>query len=431
MSNVAYYFDDEIGTFFYGQYHPMKPLRMKITHEMLRAYEVLPKLKRMIPEEHEEFVKKIDFTKFHTDEYIDFLMNVTPENMSQKPEQIIYYSIGEDCPIFEGLGEFCRMSGTGSVLGAHFINEGWSDVSINWCGGLHHAKRNEAIGFCYLNDCVLAILELLTHFQRVMYIDIDVHHGDGVEEAFFTTDRVLTCSFHKYGDYFPGTGSINDIGADKGKYYAVNFPCYEGMDDDSFEYIFKKTVENCVEKFKPQAIVLQGGTDSLSGDRLGCFNLSVKGHSIGVRYVKTLGIPYMLLGGGGYTLRNVPRAWTYESALALGIELEDKMPKHEYLEYFYPEYKIHMPVSNMENVNTPEYLNSILEQIDNHLKCIHISNPEYELNKGFVDPSPVKDFNPKDNEQEYIDKHPDEKFNEHTTTNPLKNVGAFDDDNNK
>ena len=208
MSNVAYYFDDEIGTFFYGQYHPMKPLRMKITHEMLRAYDILPKFKRIIPEDHSDFVKKIDFTKFRTDEYIDFLMNVTPENMSQKTEQIIYYSIGEDCPIFEGLGDFCRMSGTGSVLGAHFINEGWSDVSINWSGGLHHAKRNEAIGFCYLNDCVLAILELLTHFQRVMYIDIDVHHGDGVEEAFFTTDRVLTCSFHKYGDYFPGTGSI-------------------------------------------------------------------------------------------------------------------------------------------------------------------------------------------------------------------------------
>ena len=174
--------------------------------------------------------------------------------------------------------------------------------------------------------------------------------------------------------------------------------------------------------------MLQGGTDSLSGDRLGCFNLSVKGHSIGVRYVKTLGIPYMLLGGGGYTLRNVPRAWTYESAQSVGIELEDKMPKHEYLEYFYPEYKIHMPVSNMENVNTPEYLNSILEQIDNHLKCIHISNPDYELNKGFVDPSPVKDFNPKDNEQEYIDNHPDEKFNEKNNTNPVKNVGNFDDD---
>ena len=426
MSRIAYYFNEEVGNFYYGPFHPMKPLRMKITHEMLKAYEILPKFNRIIPEDYPEFVNKIDFTNFHSDEYISFLMSVTPENMNNMAEQLLYYSIGDDCPVFDGLGEFCKISGTGSVLGAHFINEGWADTSINWSGGLHHAKRSEAIGFCYLNDCVLAILELLTKYQRVMYIDIDVHHGDGVEEAFFTTDRVLTCSFHKWGDYFPGTGSINDVGHGKGKYYAVNFPCSEGMDDISFEYIFKKTVGNCVEKFKPQAIVLQGGTDSLSGDRLGCFNLSIVGHSVGVRYVKSLGIPYMLLGGGGYTLRNVPRAWTNESALALGIELEDKMPKHDFIEYFYPEYRLNMPVSNMENVNTPEYLNGIIEQIDNHLKNIHISNPDYNLNKGFVDPSPVKDYNPKDIEQEFIDNNQDKKIKEKEGKNLIHQEG-FDD----
>ena len=235
MSRIAYYFNEEVGNFYYGPFHPMKPLRMKITHEMLKAYEILPKFNRIIPEDYPEFVNKIDFTNFHSDEYISFLMTVTPENMNNMAEQLLYYSIGDDCPVFDGLGEFCKISGTGSVLGAHFINEGWADTSINWSGGLHHAKRSEAIGFCYLNDCVLAILELLTKYQRVMYIDIDVHHGDGVEEAFFTTDRVLTCSFHKWGDYFPGTGSINDVGHGKGKYYAVNFPCSEGMDDISFE----------------------------------------------------------------------------------------------------------------------------------------------------------------------------------------------------
>ena len=297
MSKVAYYFNKEVGNFYYGPYHPMKPFRMKITHEMLKAYGVLPKFKHIIPEDHPEFVKKIDFTNFHSDEYINFLMTVSPENMNQMTEQLLYYSIGDDCPVFEGLGDFCRISGTGSLLGAHYINEGWSHTSINWSGGLHHAKRSEAVGFCYLNDCVLAILELLTKHQRVLYIDIDVHHGDGVEEAFFCTDRVMTCSFHKYGDYFPGTGSINDIGYGKGKYYAVNFPCYEGMDDISFEYVFTKTINNIVEKFKPEAIVLQGGTDSLLGDRLGCVNLSIKGHSIGARHVKTLGIPFMMLGG--------------------------------------------------------------------------------------------------------------------------------------
>ena len=83
-----------------------------------------------------------------------------------------------------------------------------ADIAINWAGGLHHAKKSEASGFCYVNDIVLAILELLKYHQRVLYIDIDIHHGDGVEEAFYTTDRVMTVSFHKYGEYFPGTGDL-------------------------------------------------------------------------------------------------------------------------------------------------------------------------------------------------------------------------------
>lgn len=111
----------------------------------------------------------------------------------------------------------------------------------------------------------------------MLYIDIDIHHGDGVEEAFYLTDRVMTCSFHKYKDYFPGTGHLDDIGSQNGKYHAVNFPLSEGLDDDSFVYIFKPVLTNIMETFRPEAVVLQCGADSLSGDRLGCFNLSIKG----------------------------------------------------------------------------------------------------------------------------------------------------------
>lgn len=92
----------------------------------------------------------------------------------------------------------------GSVAAAVKLNKQASEICINWGGGLHHAKKSEASGFCYVNDIVLGILELLKYHQRVLYIDIDVHHGDGVEEAFYTTDRVMTVSFHKYGEYFPG-----------------------------------------------------------------------------------------------------------------------------------------------------------------------------------------------------------------------------------
>ena len=99
------------------------------------------------------------------------------------------------------------------------------DIAINWAGGLHHAKKCEASGFCYVNDIVVGILELLKYHNRVLYIDIDVHHGDGVEEAFYTTNRVMTVSFHRYGEgFFPGTGDLMDIGCGEGKYYSLNVP---------------------------------------------------------------------------------------------------------------------------------------------------------------------------------------------------------------
>jgi histone deacetylase 1/2 len=122
---------------------------------------------------------------------------------------------------------------------AQRLASGAADITINWAGGLHHAKKREASGFCYINDIVLGILELLRTYPRVLYIDIDCHHGDGVEEAFYTTDRVMTCSFHKFGEYFPGTGTQEDRGRGKGKGYAINVPLKDGITDDAFQSVFE------------------------------------------------------------------------------------------------------------------------------------------------------------------------------------------------
>ena len=112
---------------------------------------------------------------------------------------------------------------------------GKADIAINWAGGLHHAKKREASGFCYVNDIVLCILELLLIYPRVIYLDIDVHHGDGVEEAFFTTNRVMTVSFHQYGEeFFPGSGSIDSIGEASGRHYSINVPLKPGITDDQY-----------------------------------------------------------------------------------------------------------------------------------------------------------------------------------------------------
>ena len=257
--------------------------------------------------------------------------------------QLQRFNVGEDCPVFDGLFEFCQLYTSGSIGGAVRLNQQWSDVVINWAGGLHHAKKSEASGFCYVNDCVLGILELLKRHQRVLYIDIDIHHGDGVEEAFYTTNRVMTVSFHKFGEYFPGTGDAHDVGYDEGKNYAINFPLHDGMDDASFKSIFEPIIGKIMEVFAPGAVVLQCGADSLSGDRLGCFNLSLKGHADCVKYVMTFGVPMLVLGGGGYTLRNVPRVWTYETSVLLGTEVKDVLPYNDYFEYYGPDYRLHMP----------------------------------------------------------------------------------------
>ena len=352
---VCYYYDGDIGNYYYGQGHPMKPHRIRMTHNLVLNYGLYRKMEIYRPHK----AAQEDMTKFHSDEYVKFLKNIRPDNINEYNKLMSRFNVGEDCPVFDGLYEFCQISAGGSIAGALKLNKMASDIAINWGGGLHHAKKSEASGFCYVNDIVLAILELLKYHQRVLYIDIDVHHGDGVEEAFYTTDRVMTVSFHKYGEYFPGTGDLRDIGAGKGKYYAVNFPLRDGIDDDVYETIFQPVMAKVMEIYRPNAVVLQCGADSLTGDRLGCFNLTLKGHGKCVEYMRSFNVPLLILGGGGYTIRNVARAWTYETSLALGVDISNELPYNDYFEYYGPDFKLHISPSNMNNQNSNEYLEKI------------------------------------------------------------------------
>ncbi|CAI8013216.1 Probable histone deacetylase 1-B, partial [Geodia barretti] len=230
----------------------------------------------------------------------------------------------------------------------------------------------------------------IKYHQRVLYIDIDIHHGDGVEEAFYTTDRVMTVSFHKYGEYFPGTGDLKDVGAEKGKYYAVNFPLRDGVDDESYEMIFKPVMAKVMEVYRPSAVVLQCGADSLAGDRLGCFNLSLKGHAECVDFIRRYNLPLLLLGGGGYTIRNVARCWTYFPSPLLHPEL----PYNDYFEYYGPDFKLHISPTNMTNQNTPEYLNKIKARLFENLRLIpHApSVPMQSIPEDMIqDPEPTED----------------------------------------
>ncbi|CAI4218547.1 unnamed protein product [Parascedosporium putredinis] len=354
---VAYFYDDDIGYYAYPVGHPMKPHRIRLAHNLIMHYN----LYRQMEVYRAKPATKMEMTQFHTDEYIDFLQKVTPDNMDAYQKEQGKYNVGDDCPVIDGLFEFCGISAGASMEGAARLNRQKCDIAVNWAGGLHHAKKSEASGFCYVNDIVLGILELLRFNKRVLYIDIDVHHGDGVEEAFYTTDRVMTVSFHKYGEYFPGTGELRDIGIGQGKHYAVNFPLRDGIDDMSYKSIFEPVISKVMEFYQPDVVVLQCGSDSLSGDRLGCFNLSMRGHANCVAFVKSFHKPTLVLGGGGYTMRNVSRTWAYETGVVLGKEneMDPNIPFNEYYAYYGPDYQLDVRPSNMENANSPEYLEKI------------------------------------------------------------------------
>jgi len=409
---VAYFYDAEIGNFYYGPGHPMKPHRIRMCHNLLLNYRLYEKMDVFRPQPATER----DMTKFHADDYVQFLKMITPQNMHDNIKQLQRFNVGEDCPVFDGLYDFCQLSAGGSIGGAVKLNMQKADIAVNWAGGLHHAKKCEASGFCYVNDIVLAILELLKVHQRVLYVDIDIHHGDGVEEAFYTTDRVMTVSFHKYGEYFPGTGDSKDIGAKGGKYYSVNFPLRDGIDDETYKSIFEPVMRKVMEQYQPGAVFLQCGADSLVGDRLGTFNLSIKGHGRCVEFMKSFGKPLLVVGGGGYTIRNVARCWAYETALALDEQLRNELPYNDYYEYFAPDHHLHISPSNMENLNSPDYLNKIKERIFENLRHVPPA-PGVQIG-GSAETAPrdpMIDEDDKDEDKEDPDSKP--------SRNPLKQAG--------
>ncbi|KAH0791487.1 acetylpolyamine aminohydrolase [Histomonas meleagridis] len=362
---VAYFYDEEIGNFYYDEKHPMKPVRVRMTHDLVLAYGLHKHLQVFRPRR----ATPVEMMRFHSPEYIKFLQTATPENCQNNIQDCTKYCIGYDCPIFDDLFEYCQISAGGSISGAQRLNSGLCDIAINWAGGLHHAKKEAPSGFCYVADCVLGIMELLKYNPRVMYIDIDIHHGDGVEEAFYDSDRVLTVSFHKFSeDFFPGTGHVFDVGAGLGKYYAVNVPLRDGMTDDAYAAIFKPVIKHLIDWFRPTAILLQCGSDSLVGDRLGYFNLSTYGHGACVAYVKSFGIPMLVVGGGGYTKTSVARCWAYETSILVDQEISNDLPETDYYNFYRPSYKLHLVPEKKRNMNSPEYLENLFMHVIENLR---------------------------------------------------------------
>lgn len=371
----SFFYNPLFPTFYFGLHHPMKPFRIALVNELILAYGLDEHLNYYTPRD----ATFQDMSLYHTPDYVRFLKNITPETLSKFQDLAKRYNITEDCPVFSGLYDYCSMTVGASVSACAHLNHGMCNVALNWMGGFHHAKASEASGFCYMNDLVLGILELLKVHDRVLYVDIDIHAGDGVEEAFYTTNRVLTLSFHKYDtDFFPGTGNLFDNGADQGKGYAINFPLKDAIDDDTFIYIFGSVIKEVMCCYDPHAVVLQCGADSLAGDRLGVFNVTLKGHGECVKilhqYAQAKGIPLLLTGGGGYTARSAAKCWTYETSLVCNQVLSEQIPANQFYEYYGPDYSLLVPRINLPNQNTKQDIEQKLAHIRQKLREIQPAN---------------------------------------------------------
>ncbi|KFD70768.1 hypothetical protein M514_01279, partial [Trichuris suis] len=349
---VCYFYDDEVATFYYGAKHPMKPRRIGMTHDLVMNYG----LYRDIAVYRPRRATLEEMARFHAKDYLESMKTLCPIPEDMLSEKATRYNLHGDCPIFAGMNTFSSISAGGTLGCAYMLNTKQADIAINWAGGLHHAKKAEASGFCYINDVVLGILELLKYHERVLYVDIDCHHGDGVEEAFYATDRVLT-----------------HIGVGEGTLFAVNVPFRSGINDDAYVGVFEPVITHVVRRFQPDVVVLQCGADSLAGDRLGGLNLTLKGHGQCVEFIRKLNIPLLMLGGGGYTVRNVARCWANETAIAVGKQLPNHLPPGLYYEHYAPNYQLQISPLDIRNNNTDEYLNDVTARVLENIESIEIA----------------------------------------------------------
>jgi acetoin utilization protein AcuC len=233
-----------------------------------------------------------------------------------------------DNPIFPGLLDWSLLVTGATLQAVDFVAEGKGEIAFNIAGGLHHAMRSRASGFCYLNDPVIGIMRLLSRGKRVAYIDIDAHHGDGVQKAFYGTNRVLTVSLHEAGyTLFPGTGFENEVGEGEGEGYSVNlpFPSYTG--DEVYLWAFEEVVPELVQTFKPDVVVTQLGVDTFYDDPLTNLRVTILGYEKILKRIMALAPRWVALGGGGYSVFNVARAWTLGWAVMNEIELKDELPE--------------------------------------------------------------------------------------------------------
>lgn len=334
---TAFIYSDDFEKFAYHDSHPLKPIRFKLTYELARAYGLFRSF-------HHRLVKAKpctvdDLILVHSIEYIEAVEHAAVE--IPEWDRLRYGLDTPDNPIIPQAYEWSLLAVGASLQAAKLVESGQAEIAMNIAGGQHHAGRNRASGFCYFNDVAVVIQYLLDKGHRVAYIDIDAHHGDGVQEIFYKTDKVLTISLHESGHYtFPGTGFERELGIEEGEGFSVNIPLLPESDDDVLWYAFYEIVPALLEGFKPDVLVTQLGVDTFRSDPLAALNVTTNGFCRVIDELKQLSPgKWIALGGGGYNVLNVPRAWTLAWAIMSEEDIPNTLPRsyHKLLRKTLPE----------------------------------------------------------------------------------------------
>jgi len=251
---------------------------------------------------------RVCLEKFHKPSYLHHLKKASDGALSPRE-----YGMGlgtPDCPVFPGMYEYAVLASGATVTGAKLILEGKVGIAFNPSGGYHHAGPEQASGSCYINDVVLGIITLTEAGRKVLFLDVDVHHCDGVQDAFYRRKDVMTISMHESGrTLFPGTGFEEETGEGEGKGYSVNLPMPVGTDDEAYLKAFNEAVFPLMKAYDPDVVVMELGMDSLSGDPLAHLSLTNNAYAEIVEKVMTLNKPILATGGGGYNVENTTRGW--------------------------------------------------------------------------------------------------------------------------
>lgn len=349
--------------------------RASMVHELIAAYSLLTSPNIVVISSRP--ASKSQLLSFHTESYLanlDLTENVSSGDADDScildTSNLEEFGLAYDCPAMSNMSTFVKEVVGSTLTALNALHLGRVSIAINWFGGWHHGKRDEASGFCYTNDIVIGILWLLNQgYRRVLYVDFDLHHGDAVEDAFAHTDKVFTLSIHKYETgFFPSTGSLKDTGCGKGKGYALNVPLKDGIRDENYIPVASHAIKKVLAFYKPEIIIAQFGADCISGDPMAGFSLTPDSLKVCLSTLMNCKVPLLLLGGGGYNPVNVARTWTILTAHVLNCNLDSNIPDNLYFLSYGPGFELEIQAGTKKDQNEAHFLHSITNFIDSQLK---------------------------------------------------------------